>query len=265
MADSVLNTADIVAAGGAPSASPTFTGTVAGVTKAHVGLGNVDNTSDLNKPISTAETAALALKAPLASPAFTGTPTGITATHVGLGNVSNTSDANKPVSTAQQTALNLKANIAAPTFTGLVTTAGQVQFPATQSASTDANCLDDYEEGPWTPNLSFNGGVSGLTFTKQVGRYVKVGGIVTLWCDMTLSTKGASGGNAIMTAPFTAKAITNMIYSGFVGPHNLTGFYSVQINQNATQLQIMKGAAQATDSDFADGSILRFCLQYEAN
>lgn len=38
----------------APLADPTFTGTVSGVTKAMVGLANVDNTSDVNKPVSTA-------------------------------------------------------------------------------------------------------------------------------------------------------------------------------------------------------------------
>jgi hypothetical protein len=43
----------------APLASPTFTGTVSGITKTMVGLGNVDNTSDLNKPISTATQTAL--------------------------------------------------------------------------------------------------------------------------------------------------------------------------------------------------------------
>lgn len=43
----------------APLASPTFTGTVAGVTKTMVGLGNVDNTSDTAKPISTATQTAL--------------------------------------------------------------------------------------------------------------------------------------------------------------------------------------------------------------
>ena len=64
----------------APSASPTFTGTVSGVTATHVGLGNVDNTSDANKPVSTATQTALDLKAPLASPALTGTPTAPTAT-----------------------------------------------------------------------------------------------------------------------------------------------------------------------------------------
>jgi len=82
----------------APSANPTFTGTVQGITKSMVGLGNVDNTSDTNKPISSATQTALdaklasataastyetisnvALKAPLASPALTGTPTSPTA------------------------------------------------------------------------------------------------------------------------------------------------------------------------------------------
>jgi len=47
----------------APTASPTFTGTVSGVTKTHVGLTNVDNTSDANKPVSTAQATALALRA----------------------------------------------------------------------------------------------------------------------------------------------------------------------------------------------------------
>ena len=82
----------------APLASPTFTGTVSGITSAMVGLGNVDNTSDANKPVSTATQTALdakldsataattyetitnvALKAPLASPALTGVPTAPTA------------------------------------------------------------------------------------------------------------------------------------------------------------------------------------------
>ena len=82
------------------------------------GLGNVDNTSDANKPVSTAQQTALDLKAPIDNPTFTGTIGGVTKSMVGLGNVDNTSDANKPVSTAQQTALDLKAPIDNPTFTG---------------------------------------------------------------------------------------------------------------------------------------------------
>jgi hypothetical protein len=90
-------------------------------TKAAVGLGSVDNTSDVNKPVSTAQQNALNLKAPLASPTFTGTVGGITSAMVGLGSVDNTSDVNKPVSTAQQNALNLKAPLASPSFTGTLT------------------------------------------------------------------------------------------------------------------------------------------------
>jgi len=61
----------------APLASPTFTGTVSGVTKSHVGLGNVDNTTDANKPVSTATQSALDLKANLAGPSFTGTTSAV--------------------------------------------------------------------------------------------------------------------------------------------------------------------------------------------
>lgn len=76
--------------------------------KADVGLGNVDNTSDANKPVSTLQQTALDAKAPTASPTFTGTVSGVTKGMVGLGNVDNTSDANKPVSTAQSAAINAR-------------------------------------------------------------------------------------------------------------------------------------------------------------
>jgi alpha-tubulin suppressor-like RCC1 family protein len=122
----------------APLDSPTFTGTVAGITKAMVGLGDVDNTADAAKPVSTLQQAALNsqqatldLKAPLDSPTFTGTVTGITKSMVGLGDVNNTADADKPVSSAQQaaldaqqSALDLKANLDSPTFTGTVVLPG---------------------------------------------------------------------------------------------------------------------------------------------
>lgn len=103
----------------APINNPTFTGTVAGITKTMVGLGNVDNTSDANKPISTATQTALDLKAPLASPTFTGTVTLPSTTAVG--NVSSTELGYLDgVTSAIQTQLNAKAPTASPTFTGTV-------------------------------------------------------------------------------------------------------------------------------------------------
>jgi len=128
----------------APLASPTFTGTVQGITKSMVGLGNVDNTSDSNKPVSSATQTALDAKlasataastyAPIASPTFTGTVSGVTKAHVGLGNVDNTADSDKPVSTATQTALDLKAALASPALTGTPTA-------PTASYSTDSTQL----------------------------------------------------------------------------------------------------------------------------
>jgi len=92
-----------------------------GIVKGDVGLGNVDNTSDASKPVSTAQQTALNLKADVASPTFTGTVAGITASMVGLSNVDNTSDASKPVSTAQATAISAK-------MTNPMTTGGDVIF-----------------------------------------------------------------------------------------------------------------------------------------
>lgn len=54
----------------APIADPTFTGTVSGITKAMVGLGSVDNTLDVSKPVSTAQQAALDLKLNISDQSF---------------------------------------------------------------------------------------------------------------------------------------------------------------------------------------------------
>lgn len=55
----------------APINNPTFTGTVGGITKSIIELGNCDNTSDANKPVSSATTTALALKSNIAALVFT--------------------------------------------------------------------------------------------------------------------------------------------------------------------------------------------------
>ena len=86
----------------APLASPIFTGTVGGLSKAMVNLGNVDNTADAAKPVSTATQSSLDTKAPIANPIFTGTVGGLSKAMVQLSNVDNTADAAKPVSTANR-------------------------------------------------------------------------------------------------------------------------------------------------------------------
>jgi hypothetical protein len=138
--------------------------------KAAVGLANVDNTSDANKPVSSATQTALNLKAPLASPTFTGTVSGISKSMVGLGNVDNTSDANKPVSSAQQTALDLKAPLASPTFTGTVNgitkaMVGLSEVDNTSDEDKPVSVLTQTELDLKAPLASptFTGTVSGIT------------------------------------------------------------------------------------------------------
>ena len=92
----------------APLLNPTFSGTVAGHSKEMVTLPNVDNTSGLTKPISTATQLALNSKTPLHNPTFTGTVSGIANALVDLANVDNTSDLERPISTATQLALDTK-------------------------------------------------------------------------------------------------------------------------------------------------------------
>lgn len=104
--------------GGAVSSVNGYVGAVV-LIKSDIGLGNVDNTSDVNKPVSTATQTALNLKensiaAGTTSQYWRGDKTWQTLDKnaVGLGNVDNTSDVNKPVSTAQATADTAATNAA---------------------------------------------------------------------------------------------------------------------------------------------------------
>lgn len=104
----------------APLADPTFTGTVSGVTKTHVGLGNVDNTADADKPVSTAQQTALNLKADLAGPTFTGTV--VLPSTTSIGDVSSTELGYlNDVTSAIQTQLNDKLSKTGGTMTGALT------------------------------------------------------------------------------------------------------------------------------------------------
>jgi hypothetical protein len=111
----------------APKADPTFTGTVSGVTKTHVGLGNVDNTADSAKPVSTAQATAIATAK---SEAIADATSQVNALIVGAPAALNTldelaaalgDDAN--FASTVTTNLASKAPIASPTFTGTVTVA----------------------------------------------------------------------------------------------------------------------------------------------
>jgi hypothetical protein len=222
-ADVILTTAINLKA---PLASPALTGTPTAPTAAAA-----TNTTQL------ATTAfvegEIAPKAPLASPALTGNPTAPTQPPT-TNNTTLATTAFAVVEDAARavTAAATYAPLASPSFTGIVTTAGQIKFPAAQNASADVNTLDDYEEGTWTP-IDTSG--AALAFTGVVGVYNKTGNKVTAFFDLTYPTT-ASGANAqVGGLPFTSanNAMSNAAAIGYKtvaavsaisGPPNATTF-----------------------------------------
>ena len=76
-----------------------------------------------------------------------------------------------------------------------------ITFPATQNASSNANTLDDYEEGTWTAVMPTESG-SDYTITSQTCRYTKIGNTVTVNATITYSAVG-NGTISRVTLPFT--------------------------------------------------------------
>jgi hypothetical protein len=101
-------------------------------------------------------------------------------------NVSGTAAGNISLSSAGATSI-------------LLSSVAGVNFPATQVASANANTLDDYEEGSWTPAVSFAG--SAATLDSVQATYRKIGGFVFCAWNFRITNKG-SGSGAIEIAGF---------------------------------------------------------------
>ena len=86
-----------------------------------------------------------------------------------------------------------------------------IKFPATAAGSADPNTLDFYEEGTWTPVLSFGGATTGITYSAtRYGHYTRIGNRVFFTCYFVLSSKGtATGTPRISGLPFTGLALEN--------------------------------------------------------
>jgi len=81
------------------------------------------------------------------------------------------------------------------------TSGSGISFPATQSASSDANTLDDYEEGAWTPTVT--SGTGSITTVVVGGQYRKVGGLVSLQFTYQITNNGTGAGSiTIAGLPF---------------------------------------------------------------
>jgi hypothetical protein len=148
---------------------------------------------------------------------------------------------------------------------------GNIIFPVSQSASTNANTLDDYEEGTWTPALTTSGGGFSTTYSIQSGTYVKVGRLVTVWLNMVVGTKSASGSGYLQLTglPFNiASGISE--FGGSVGMSYLwssnpciciqptASTSSAVLNYNFTN-------SNCSGADIANGSYFRATVTYPSD
>jgi hypothetical protein len=141
-----------------------------------------------------------------------------------------------------------------------------------------ANYLDDYEEGTWTPTISIGGGTTGITFSLNDGRYIKVGNLVTVFGVFNMSSKGSLTGAVLVTGlPFTVNNWSGATsldgggsYAGyFTGTSTIYGGIGVVPSGGSTfaflYAQASSGAighTQLNQGDINNNFQLRFSTSY---
>lgn len=156
---------------------------------------------------------------------------------------------------AQRTTLGVGTGDS-PTFTSLTLTNGQIAFPATQVPSAGANTLDDYEEGTWTPTLTFaTPGDLSVAYTNRTGIYTKIGNLVFLGYAVITSTfthTTSSGDLRLTGAPFAASVIAGRGYGGFhfsgITKTAYTNFTSGALESDSFLIFIASGSGQAVST-----------------
>jgi hypothetical protein len=140
------------------------------------------------------------------------------------------------------------------------TSGSGITFPATQSASSDANTLDDYEEGTFTPTLGGQTTNPTVTYTAQTGFYTKIGNVVTVFGKIaTTAISGGSGFAIFAGLPFTIKN-ANCGAGSFAFYSNITlgaGYTqaALQPQANTTTVRISKSGTAISGFPPAIGDI----------
>jgi hypothetical protein len=146
---------------------------------------------------------------------------------------------------------------------------GQIPFPAAQNASADANTLDDYEEGTWTPQLD-QGASTNIGKTVIYASYVKIGKLVFFNLRLDITAAGTSGSAVTATLPITAAAATatiigagsyfdaaggaQLMWAGFCRMSSTTQVDVVVDTSNANSWGVSPAAAAASgDALFLSG------------
>ncbi len=98
-----------------------------------------------------------------------------------------------------------------------------ITFPATQSASTDANTLDDYEEGTWTPGQDV--GLTVVGAFSSSGTYTKIGNVVTITGSISAATSLAFTGTGRFLKDLPFSAVGGHIGTGRNAAYTASAFF----------------------------------------
>lgn len=123
-----------------------------------------------------------------------------------------------------------------------------ITFPATQSASSDANTLDDYEEGTWTPTDASGASLS-LSNTSGNCFYTKIGRVVIACFRFTYPSTANGSFATIGGLPFTSASATVSIQGGFFVEQTYTAGAMINTIQNTTTGYILNTSGVATNAN----------------
>jgi hypothetical protein len=144
-----------------------------------------------------------------------------------------------------------------------------ITFPATQSASSNANTLDDYEEGTWTPTLTFNGLSTGITYGARPASYVKIGQFVYCSFNIVLTSKGsATGSSGITGLPFVGGGtVTFPMAASNIFNLTSTTQTMLQIGTGGTTMEIKFSGLDSnpTEANFTNSTQIRAAFVYQSN
>jgi hypothetical protein len=124
-----------------------------------------------------------------------------------------------------------------------------ITFPVTQSASSNANTLDDYEEGTWTP---VDGSGAGLSFSVIDARYTKIGRMVQCFAQIVYPSTANTSSAAISGLPFTMATTTGGAYGAFtVYTTEPTAVTWLNLSNTTTSNAYTVGGASVTNATFS--------------
>ena len=129
---------------------------------------------------------------------------------------------------------------------GVLEVSNGITFPATQVPSSNANTLDDYEEGTWTPADASG---AGLTFTSVTARYTKIGNVVYINARLTYPTTADVSQAKISGLPFAPAVGANILFGGNAASINTGNAGQGMVDSASTTMTLVSQAnASKTNS-----------------